>query len=172
MSSLNSKVKYKLVKLPSLSGNEASIYTVYLEDENCTLFERFVAENRANHEQEVKNILGRLKSIGKSVGAKEYFFKQKEGKPGDLVCALYDNPEKFLRLFCIRYGSLCIILGGGGPKNVNAWQDDAILSEEANWMIDVSADIYKRIQEGEINWINGGMDLEGDLKFNYDDENY
>ena len=38
-------------------------------------------------------------------------------------------------------------------------------------MIDVSADIFKRMQEDEINWSDNGMDLEGDLKFNYDDEN-
>ena len=83
MPSINSKVKYKLVKLPKLSGSEASIYTVYLEDEKRTLFDRFLAENRSDYEQELLNMIGRLKSIGKSVGAKEQYFKHKEGKLGD-----------------------------------------------------------------------------------------
>ncbi len=167
---LNSKVKYKLVKLHKLSGDEASIYSVYLEGEKQTLFDRFLSENKADYEQELLNIIGRLKSIGKTVGAREQYFKHREGKPGDLVCALYDEPDKFLRLYCIRYGKSFVLLGGGGPKNVDAWQDDPKLEIEATWMIDVSADIYKKMQEGDINWSIDGLELEGDLNFNQDDE--
>lgn len=76
-------MKYKLVKLHKFSGDEASIYTVYLEAEQQTLFDRFIAENAHVYQQELKNIVGRLKSIGTKVGAREQYFKQKEGKPGD-----------------------------------------------------------------------------------------
>ncbi|MBL7767832.1 MAG: hypothetical protein JNK20_02615 [Flavipsychrobacter sp.] len=163
-------MKYKLVKLQRLSGNEASIYSVYLEHENRTLFERFIAENQPAYQQELWNIIGRIKSMGTEVGARDHFFKKNEGKPGDLVCALYDEPDKYLRLYCIRFGRTCIILGGGGPKDVAAWQDDSKLAEEANWMITVSNDIYKRILEGDIRWVDDGFELEGDLSFNQDEE--
>lgn len=163
-------MKYKLVKLQRLSGNEASIYSVYLEDENRTLLERFVAENQPDYQQELKSIFGRIKSIGKEVGAREQYFKKNEGNLGDLVCALYDEPDKFLRLYCIRYGKTCIILGGGGPKDVDTWQDDPKLSEEANWMITVSKEIYKRMLEGDIWWEEEGFELKGDLSFNQDEE--
>ena len=47
-------------------------------------------------------------------------------KYGKFVWALYDDEEKNLRLFCIKFSSVAIILGGGGSKDkfVIKWQDD------------------------------------------------
>ncbi len=169
MHPINLKVKYEIVKLHALSGNEASIYTIYLESEKQTLFDRFISENRPEYEQELSNMIARLKSIGTKVGAREQYFKLHEGKPGDMVCALYDEPDKFLRLYCIRYGKSLIVLGGGGPKKVDAWQEDPKLTKEVTWMIDVSNNIYQRMLEGELNWSADGLELEGDLNFNQDE---
>lgn len=58
----------------------------------------------------------RLKIIGTKTGAREQFFKLHEGNPGDGVCALFDLPDKNLRLYCIRYNTQIIILGGGWNK--------------------------------------------------------
>ena len=57
--------------------------------------------------------------------AREGYFKLHEGKPGDGIVALYDRPDSRLRLYCIRYGSVTLIVGGGGakPKSVRAWQE-------------------------------------------------
>ena len=170
MSFLNPKVKYKLVKLEQLSGHEASIYSVYIEDAKQTLFERFITENQADYLQEIKEILGKLKSIGHTTSAREQYFRLYEGKPGDGVCALYDETDKLLRLYCIRYGRSLIILGGGGPKEVDTWEEDEKLSEEVKLMMMVSKDIFKRTQEDEIYFTNNGFELEGDLNFNYNDE--
>lgn len=75
-----------------------------------------------------------------------------------------------MRLFCIRYGKLCVVIGGGGLKNVDAWEDDPKLSIEATWMINVSKDIYDKMQEGELKWSADGFELEGDINFNQDDD--
>lgn len=172
MPPLNLNVKYRIVKLPKLSGNRASVYTVFLEDEGRTLFERFISENKGDHTEEIEDIIGRIRTMSNKLGAREQFFKLKEGAPGDLVCALYDVPEKKLRLYCIRYGSCCIVLGGGGtkPKDVRAWQEDDKLASENKLIQTVSNDIFERIQDGEIEWSADGMDLIGNLKFNYEDE--
>lgn len=170
MHTVNSKVKYKLVKLPKLSGEQASVYSIYLESEQQTLFDRFITENKDDYQQELTNIITRIKAIGTKVGAREQYFKLNEGKLGDLVCALYDEPEKHLRLFCLRFGTVCIILGGGGPKNVAAWQDDPKLTEEASWMINVSKAIFDRMNDDEINLSQDGFDLEGNLIFNDEEE--
>ena len=104
-------MKYKLVKLQTLSGNKASVYSILQSDENVTSLEKFIKENESSFKDEIKNILMRLKSIGQKAGAKEYFFKIFEGNPGDGVCALYDEPESNLRLYCIRYGTQIRISG-------------------------------------------------------------
>lgn len=161
-------MKYKLVKLTDLSGNEASVYSIYLEEEGRTLYDRFLIENLNSFKSEIIDINQRLKTIGNDVGARHNFFKHHEGVPGDGVCALYDNPDKILRLYCIRYGSVCVVLGGGGekPQTIRRLQESSKLSEENNLMKKISKDIQQKMKEGEIRFSNDGIDFEGDLTFN------
>ncbi len=161
-------MKYQIVELAALSGTMATVYTVLLDGDETSLFDYFLSENAEKYPDEVQSILKRLREIGSSTGAREKFFKHDEGIPGDGVCALYDDPDSHLRLYCIRYGSVAIILGGGGPKEVRAWQDDPKLEMEAREMIDLSASIITRISNGELSWSSDGAKLLGDLAFNND----
>ena len=139
------------------------------EDE--TLFEMFVDEYKVEFKNEIQYILQTIFQIGHTTGARSSFFKQHEGKYGDFVCALFDVPEKNLRVYCIRFGMVAVILGGGGEKakGVRAWQDDEKLSIEANLMIDYAKDILQRIDEGDLYWSKDRTELQGNLK-NYENE--
>jgi hypothetical protein len=160
-------MKYKLVRISKFSGNEASIYTLLTENEQGefqdSLFDTFINENKTLYLSEIKNIFSRLRTIGNDTGARESFFKTKEGVPGDGVCALYDSPSKKLRLYCIRYGSELIILGGGGPKNVRALQDDEKLEKENYFLRWISSRITECRQNGDLSFSTDFMDFEGDL---------
>lgn len=128
--------------MESYSGSEAKVYSIIPEGEEETLFEKFVDENLVSYKEEIKDILKRLKQIGHKTGARESFFKH-EGdnefvrKYGKYVWALYDDEERKLRLYCIRFANVAIILGGGGykDKSVIKWQDDEKLSEEVRKVI-------------------------------------
>jgi hypothetical protein len=165
-------MKYKLVKLGKYSGEQASLYTVFLEDEQKTLFDRFLEENKNSFISEIKNIVLRLNIIGHDTGAREQFFKPAEGKPGDGVCALCDVPESKLRLYCIRYGSLILILGGGGykPKNIRAFQQDEKLTSENYFLRHLSSKIKERMARREISFSDDYMDFEGNLIFNDEED--
>jgi putative component of toxin-antitoxin plasmid stabilization module len=160
---------YKLVKEEKLSGVETSVYSVFLLDKQDTLFNRFINENKNSFKNELKDIINRIKTIGNKTGAREQFFKLKEGKPGDGVCALYDHPDKNLRLYCIRYGKTLIILGGGGEKTTQTLQEDYKLKEENYFLRKVAKDIQERMQEGEIEFSDDFMDLLGNLEFKPED---
>lgn len=162
-------MKYKLVKMKQLSGNKASIYSIYIGDEQKTLFERFIEENKISFISELKDILSRLKTIANIEGAREQYFKINEGKPGDLVCALYDRPKSNLRLYCIRFGSSLIILGGGGnkPKTTRALQENPKLKSENEILLKLSEELLKRQRTREIFLVNDYMDFEGDLEFEF-----
>lgn len=162
-------MNYKLVKIVELSGNKASVYSLYTEDEKCTLFEKFMRENSMSFKSETIDILKRLKSIALKEGAREQYFKTWEGKPGDLVCALYDRPNSQLRLYCIRLGGSLIILGGGGhkPKTIRELQSDPKLSSENSLMVKLSGELLHRVKSKEILYVNDYMDLEGDLDFEF-----
>ena len=165
------QVNYEIVELEAYSGREAKIYSVIPRGEEETLFEKFVDENRVEFKNEVKDIIKTIYQIGHTTGARSSFFKQHEGKYGDFVCALYDVPEKNLRVYCIRFGMVAVILGGGGEKGegVRAWQDDEKLSKEANLIIGYAKDILKRMDEGDLYWSDDRTELQGNLK-NYDNE--
>lgn len=161
---------YKLVKLIDLSGEETSIYSVFIEEEQQTLYDIFLKENIDSFKDEVIDINERLKTIGTLTGARYSYFKHEEGAFGDLVCALYDNPDKNLRLYCIRYGTACVILGGGGhkPKSIKAFQENEKLTNENYLLRAISNAIYQKMRDGDIKLINDGMDFEGDLTLNTD----
>ena len=76
-------MKYRLVKLSSFSANECSIYSILLNDEQETLLEKFIKENKDTFLSEIKDILQRLRTIGHKTGARIDFFKLDEGYPGD-----------------------------------------------------------------------------------------
>jgi hypothetical protein len=161
-------MKYKLVKIKNLSGDETSIYSVFIYNKKQTLYENFIKENYNSFKSEIIDINQRLKTIGVDIGARYCFFKHKEGVPGDGVCALYDNPNKTLRLYCIRYGTLLVIVGGGGekPKNIRRLQDNEKLTKENFLMRKISKDIQQKMKDGDIQLSKDGLDFEGDLIFN------
>jgi len=163
-------MNFRIVKLEKYSGPEASIYSVILEEDETgqqTLFEYFITENTTDYREEVKDIASRLITIGTKTGARDTFFKDHEGKHGDGVCALYDNPDKNLRLYCIRFGKGILVVGGGGhkPKSIKAFQESKKLTKENDYMRIVSVEIERRIREKEISFSSDGTELYGDFKF-------
>ncbi len=157
--------KCQLIKIPNLSGSKGSVYTILIDEEENTSFKNFVMNNKDSFESEVKDIVARLKTMGAKTGMRENFFKLKEGKPGDGVCALYDEDNSNLRLYCIRYGSQLVIVGGGGhkPKSIRSFQEDANLEHENYILRELSLLITEKMRDKEIRFSEDGMDFEGDL---------
>ena len=69
------------------------------------------------------------------------------------------------RLYCIRYGSVVLILGGGGAKNVRALQDDPKLKKENYVLRQISKVLTQAMKEGELQWNNDFDDFTGNLIF-------
>lgn len=169
-------MNYEIVELEDFSGDKAKIYSIIPEGEEESLFDKFLDENIKSYRKELKEILSRIKQIGITTGARENFFKH-EGdsefvrKYGKYVWALYDEEKSNLRLYCIRFSGIAIILGGGGfkDKTVIKWQDNPKLSEEVNKVMAYAKRILKQLDDGELYWSSNGMELEGNLK-NYDNE--
>lgn len=157
--------KCELIKLQNISGSKASLYTVFIDDDTESLFDKFLIENSASRRSEILDLVSRLNTIGKETGAKYDFFKHKEGELGDGVCALYDIPDSNLRLYCIRYGNHLVILGGGGhkSKDIRTFQENEKLKDENYFLRWLSKAITEKMKEKEIRLTDDGLDLEGDL---------
>ena len=166
-------LKCQLIKIPQFSGPKGSVYTILIDDEEITAFKNFVMVNNNSFKSEIKDIVGRLKTMGFKTGMREDFFKLYEGNPGDGVCALFDKEDSNLRLYCVRYGSQIVILGGGGykPKSIRSFQDDENLEKQNFILRDLSKLITEKMQDKEIWFSEDGLDFEGDLtieNYNYE----
>lgn len=164
-------MEFNLVKINNLSGSKASIYTLQPKAGGITLFDKFILENKDKYRAEVIDISERIRSIGKVVGAREGYFKINEGIPGDGVCALYDDPDSNLRLYCIRYGMSIIVLGSGGykSKNIKALQENQKLKDENYFLREVSAQIKDKMSEKDLHFSDDYMEFEGDLTLSVED---
>jgi hypothetical protein len=160
-------MKFEIVKLNQFNGNKCGVYSIFIDDEQDTLFDRFLYENRISFKNEILSILQRINTINKKAGASEYFFKKDEGNLGDGVCALFDVPDSNLRLYCIRYGNSIIILGGGGekPKTIRTFQENKKLKDENSLLRDISMKITELIKVKEIYYSDDETELLGELEF-------
>ena len=159
-------MKFELTELNEFSGSKCAIYSIWVGDDEHTLMDQFVLENIDKFRVEVDDIRSRLENIGNKYGAREDFFKHKEGVPGDGICALYDDPDSNLRLYCIRYGSSVLILGNGGhkPKEVHAFQEVPKLKKENYLLRDVSKWITQARQNGDLHF--DGFQFSGEFRIN------
>ena len=146
-------MELEIVKIKQLSGKKTQIYSVILNQEDQSVFEQFLQNNYSGYPTEIEDIVSKLKIMATKTGAAEHFFKLNEGKPGDGVCALFDSPDKKLRIYCIRFANVAIIVGGGGYKP----------KKEAEMVIQISKIISKAIKNKDIHLDDNGFFL-GNLK--------
>lgn len=159
-------MKYEIVEMQPFSGDKAKIYSIIPEGESLTLFEVFIERHQDACRKELGGLLATIYHIGHTTGARYSFFKHHEGRFGDFVCALYDRPDKRLRVYCIRFGMVAVIIGGGGekPGKLRAWQNDPFLAGQAQRIIEYASDILNRMDKGDIYWSEDKAELQGNLK--------
>ena len=89
-------MKCSIVKIGAMSGRKASVYTIKFGDERESLFAKFVEEYKDSHKSELKELTGRITSMGRKYGIKEGWLKF-AGKPD--VYSMRDMPKSKLRLY-------------------------------------------------------------------------
>jgi hypothetical protein len=163
-------MKFEIVELEDLSGKYATIYSVIVNGDSETLFDKFLNENKDAFRSELKTIIGTIEDISHKNGARRHYFKENEGKLGDLVCAMFDTPNSNLRLYCLRFGTTVIVLGGGGykSKEIRALQEDPKLTSENYLIRGISEMIYQKMKNEDIFWKND-YELGGNLIIDADE---
>ena len=158
----------KLKLIEKFSGPNASVYSVLVKTAADTppelLVDRFIQRNVSYYEPELMDIARRLRSLGNITGCTENFFKLDEGlEAHDMVCALYDEPDREMRLYCIRLSTQILIIGDGGPKRTRTWQEDGQLKSAVHEMMHVSKIVRTKLNDGSLRISSSGLMFEGDL---------
>lgn len=164
-------MKISLIKLDQFSGRRTKFYTVAVDGDDKSLFQHFIESNLAVHGAEVRNLLMRIKAMGEVTGAREQFFKLREGKADDAVVALYDIPSKKLRLYCLRYGNCTVILGDGGPKTTRTYNEDENLDLKVRLLQRISRLLDNGIRNRDVRiHEDGAIDCDDEITEDYEDD--
>lgn len=164
-------LEFDLVEVEGYSGPKLRVWTVVLDNESQSLFDAFLAQNHKEFKVEIEDMLSKLETMGLETGLKLQWVKIHEGAQGDGICALFDYPDKQLRLYFIRLGDASddhtIILGGGGPKpkNVTALQDDEKLRHENYLLRDIAKILYQAMDNDELSITSNDCYSQNDYHF-------
>ncbi|RXK85589.1 hypothetical protein [Filimonas effusa] len=140
----------KLYHIEKLSGRKGSIYSFYKADEHAkrvSAFTNFIEQN-GSYQDQVINILKMLRSMSSKTGFSDTFFRLNEGRPGDNICAFNDDPDAYLRVYCIKITEKIFIIGNGGPKTTRTWNEDEKLSKAVHELMSVSAVLQHKLNTG------------------------
>ncbi|MCH5243004.1 MAG: hypothetical protein J1F67_11430 [Muribaculaceae bacterium] len=104
-------------------GENCTIYTLQFLRDSDNEFEKFVSKfiNSEDYSEDYTRIAALIQRIY-TTGAQERLFRP-EGKRSDSVYALPTMGSK-LRLYCLRLSDKILILGNGGVKKTQKYDDD------------------------------------------------
>ena len=130
-------------------NDNLNLYTIRLKDEKLTEFEKFLDKfpNDCKYKEDIDIIISWIEKITEK-GALSRYFKP-EGKYGDGVGAIPIETNN-IRLYCLRLSDKILILGNGGIKDADTWQDSPTLRPFVELLIDTSRFINTRRQKGNI----------------------
>lgn len=127
----------KIEFVPVILTEVTDIFTIRIDNDTLTEFHKFLIMFKDTTNPYLKDDLYRIESAIKQIslnGALESLFRP-EGKMSDRVCAmplLIKSRSKdigTLRLYCIRISDKLLILGGGGLKTTDSYEQDELLNK-------------------------------------------
>ncbi len=160
------KLQFEIV--PVEYGKRGALYSIRYKGEKKTEIDKFLDCVMVQACNDYEALVLRLYDMVELFGFRPGYFKLEEGSYYDSVVALhYENGP--LRLYCLRRSSLLLIVGYGGLKFTDTYQEDPVLDEAVRnlQIIDAMLDKRQKSREIIINPNTGIMD--GDLVFTSDD---
>ncbi|MBR5403226.1 MAG: hypothetical protein IK113_03260 [Bacteroidales bacterium] len=139
----------KIEFVPVILTDVTDIFTIRIDNDTLTEFHKFLIMFKDTTNPYLKDDLFRIESAIKQIaqnGALESLFRP-EGKMSDRVCAmplLIKSRSKTigtLRLYCIRISDKLLILGGGGLKTTDSYEQDDFLNKKVEDLQSIDIEI-------------------------------
>ncbi|MDZ7757638.1 hypothetical protein [Rhodohalobacter sp.] len=146
-------------------GEEAVCYAVWFNGEQLTEPEKFIDQQSKQEPESFEDSNWRLEYM-----LEEHLFlppmlKLEEGKRNDWVVAIKTVKPKQLRWYGLRYNDRILILGNGGIKNADTYQEDPHLYRCVKDLQYVFRCIQKRVRRNEISFDTKINRITGNLNF-------
>lgn len=147
-------------------GEKVSLYSPRFEGEEYTEFEKFILAFRETHLEDLQVLIRRLDII-KQNGAEDRYFRY-EGSRDDRVMALPSHLDTAnLRLYLLNLQHRVLILGNGGIKDTQTYQENPNLHKCVQTLQKIDIQIRKSERQHIVTV--RGTHLLGPLTFTIDD---
>lgn len=154
------KVDFEPIRLTEM----ADIFAIRIDNDQYTEFSKFLVmfknTDNAFLKDDFERIIAAIEKIAEN-GALESFFRP-EGGINDRVCAIPllikprdKKKEATLRLYCIRVSDRLLILGGGGRKTTDAYDEDAFLAQQVKTLQSIDSSL--------LTLENNGISIENEI---------
>jgi hypothetical protein len=149
--------------IPLYNGKKTKIYTIQFSDKELSEYEQFVYENMTIVPDAVRTLRTQLKKMSYQRGLADNFFKRES--PEHYRVFRIEETKEDLRLYCIKFSGVAIVLGGGGIKIPGKVKliENPHLNVICELLIKIEDLINERILTKEIIITND--DLKGNLNF-------
>lgn len=118
----------------------------------------FFANAMQSHPEQATLLALKLEKMTHHNGFQDQYFKLGEGSRMDNVCAISEGP---LRLYCLRYGNIVVVVGGGGVKSTRTYEEDPHLHSKVKTLQKICKALDEKIKEGELKLMEWGMAFDG-----------
>ncbi len=144
--------------VPFRLSEVADIFSIKIDGKLNSELKEFIISFKdtasENLQKDFEQIIKTLAEVGEK-GARESFFRP-EGKFKDRVCAIpiYTAPKNdkqsgTLRLYCIRISDKLLIVGGGGIKITQTYEEDDTLSAHVQTLQNIDKELSRLEKEGK-----------------------
>lgn len=150
-----------LIEEITFAGNRCQIFSVKFEGESENEFDKFLKKYDKTHPKIIEDITLRIRAMKQRNGCLDIYFNMEVSSIYNSICRL--KRTKQLRLYCIKYGKVALILGGGGIKSNNkrTYQEVPELNEAVGKLEYIYEKIDEKLKEKEIRITDEG--IEGNL---------
>lgn len=138
-------------------GEKAGFYTTLLDGEEKTEATKFFEIINKKAPRKAENLYSQIEYQTEKRGCLDSLFYYERDEN------IYKMKDDNWRLYCIRFGKVAVIIGGGGFKDVPKTQDSEMLEGHVNNLQYINMIINQRIKDKEIIVTENG--LTGNLKF-------
>lgn len=147
------------------TGERVSLYSPKFEGEEYTEFEKFLLAYKDEYLEDIQILIRRIDIIKENGAADRYF--RYEGTRRDRVMALPSHLDTTnLRLYCLNINHKVLILGNGGMKSTQTYQEDPKLHRAVQTLQKIDIKI-KQLENRKVVTIIG-TNLNGPLEFSID----
>ncbi len=145
------------------SYDKVSYYSVVLENETLTLFEKFIAKHEQTNKDKLYHIVKWIEVIGTKYGAQAYLFRP-EGETADTSAlppkankepSYIENGKKKnnpLRLYCLRANEHVVFLFNGDLKTAQKAQDCPNVKKHFKLANQITKALDAAFKQKDINW--------------------